>query len=124
MTKSTAQPQQPSQSLLVKLGLLGPEHAVDMEHACPQQVGDEQAREDPAVQLDVAVPRDEAPLDETQPVELPVLQRPSEDRLSNWNVSGSRKNQTSIANSMRRCACFQLVSLLGSKKIKSVRRLC
>ena len=34
------------------------------------------------MQLDVAVQLDEAPLDETQPAELPVLQRPPEDRLS------------------------------------------
>ena len=75
MTKSTAQPQQRSQSLLVKLGLLGPEHA-----------GDEPAREDPAAQLDVAqasaVPPDDAPLDETQPGVLSVVQPPQEDRLS------------------------------------------
>ena len=50
MTKSTAQPQQQSQSLLVKLGMW-------------------------SVQQDVAVPLDEAPLDETQRVELAVLQR-------------------------------------------------
>ena len=42
MTKSTTQPQQQSQSFLVKLGLLGPENA-----------GDEPIRENPAAQLDV-----------------------------------------------------------------------
>ena len=68
--ETPAQPQQ-SQRLLVKFGLLGPE-----------QVGDEPAREDPAVQLDVAVSLDEAPLDETHPVVLPEVQLPREDRLS------------------------------------------
>ena len=86
MTKSTAQSQQQSQSLLVKLGLLGPEHA-----------GDEPARENPAAQLDVeqagAVPLDEAPLDETQRCRAACGAAASKEPPlgSSWNVSGSRK---------------------------------
>ena len=83
MTKSTAEPQQQSQSLLVKLGLLGPEHA-----------GHEPARENPAAQLHVeqagAVPLDEAPLDETQLVVLLVMQPPQEEARRRFRRARAR----------------------------------
>ena len=114
MAKSAEQPQQRSQSLLVKLGLLGPEHSGDtpasenpavaessnevgnVEPAGPEQVGDEPAREDPVVQLDVAAPLDEAPSTKrnlSNYLSCNGLQRTASrgQSRSNWNVSGSRK---------------------------------
>ena len=81
MTKSTAQPQQQSQSLPVKLELLGPRHAGDEpDSECPAVA--ESSGEAGNVEQAGTVPLDEEPLDETQPVVLPVLQPPREDRLS------------------------------------------
>ena len=78
--ESTAQPQQQSQSLLVKLELLGPEHAVDAPASENPAVA-ESSGEAGNVEQAGTVPLDKAPLDETQLV-LPVLQPPPEDRLS------------------------------------------